>query len=76
MLCYFILFYLLFFALLLGACACMHVCMYVRVRVQEAVRGTESKKIPLSFDYCIAAQLKNTIASDEVESAEQQVKAI
>jgi hypothetical protein len=39
----------------------------IRVRVQAAVRATETKKIPLSFDYCIAAQLK-TSTSAKVDS--------
>mmetsp|Transcript_28683 Transcript_28683/g.48398 ORF Transcript_28683/g.48398 Transcript_28683/m.48398 type:complete len:300 (+) Transcript_28683:16-915(+) len=39
----------------------------LRSRIQEAVRGTETKKIPLSFDYCIAAQLKNDTKVQAVE---------
>lgn len=40
----------------------------LRLRIQEAVRGTETKKIPLSFDYCIAAQLKNDTKAQTVDS--------
>lgn len=45
-----------------------------RVRIAEAVRGTDTKKIPLSFDYCIAAQLKGAedapVAVESTSAAE------
>jgi hypothetical protein len=49
-------------------------CLFsVRIRIQEAVRGTETKKIPLSFDYCIAAQLKNDSDITTVDAATESV---
>ena len=37
-----------------------------RLRVKEAIDSTDTKRIPLSFDYCISAQLR----SDQVEKIE------
>jgi len=32
----------------------------LRERIRDTVRATENKQIPLSFDYCIAAQIKSS----------------
>jgi hypothetical protein len=63
---------------LLDSTLCFLLILSLRVRVQEAVRGTETKKIPLSFDYCIAAQLKNASVDTEItgNDTSSQVNAI